>query len=94
MSRWISGTSFPEYTMRDIKKGDRIRAHWFQTTNASLAGAQPKFGAVEISVEGRVTHIRGDHPTEPTTIRVWIQPDDGPEIDIDPHHITAVLEQT
>lgn len=75
-----------------LKKGDRVRAQWFQTTDAALAGMQPKVGAILVNVEGRVTHVRGDHPTNPTQIRVWVKPDDGgDEVIVDPKHITAVL---
>ena len=74
-----------------LKKGDRIRAQWFQATDACLAGMQPKVGATLIIVEGKVTHIRGDHPTNPIEIRVWVQPDEGDEVIVDPKHIVAIL---
>jgi hypothetical protein len=76
-----------------LKKGDRIRAQWLQATDACLAGMQPKTGAVGMSVVGEVTHIRGDHPTNPTEIRVWVKPDDGgDEVVINPKHIVEILD--
>lgn len=78
--------------MSNIKKGDRVRAEWLTANGASLAGMQPKFGATATVVEGVVTHIRGDHPTEPTTIRIWVQPDEGPEVMVDPKHIVGVIQ--
>lgn len=75
-----------------LQKGDRVRATWLRATDASLAGMQPKVGAVQESVTGTVTHIRGDHPTNPTAIRVWVQPDDGGrEVVVNPDHIVEIL---
>lgn len=59
----------------EIKKGDRIQARWFQATKASLAGVQPKVGVAEVVVTGVVKHVRGDHPTSPTIIRFYVDPD-------------------
>jgi len=73
-----------------LKKGDRIRARWFEATHGSLAGMQPKTTAIEHCVIGRITHIRGDHPTNPREIRVWVQPDGGgPEVVVNPAHIES-----
>lgn len=75
-----------------LAKGDRVHARWLEATDACLAGMQAKVGAVQREVIGVVTHIRGDHPTDPKSIRVWVQPDDGgAEEIINPEHITAIL---
>lgn len=74
-------------------KGMRVRAEWLEAKpegTVSLAGVQTKVGAVQRIVEGVVTHIRGDKPTAPTTVGVWIQPDDGgPEVVVDSRNIVA-----
>lgn len=76
----------------NIVKGTRVQAQWFQATDACLAGMQPKTGAIQHNVIGVVTHIRGDHPTQPKIIRVWVKPDvGGDEVIIDPAHIIAIL---
>lgn len=66
-------------------KGDRIRASWLACEPACLAGAQMKLGAKPMTVTGVVRHIRGDHPTNPTTIRVYVDPDgdwQGPTVEV------------
>ena len=66
-----------------LKKGDRVRARWMAVKTdppAALAGMQLKFEGRYKEVCGVVTHIRGDHPTEPVEVAVWIQPDEGPEV--------------
>lgn len=76
----------------NIVKGTRITASWFAATNGSVAGMQPKVTAVAKNVTGTVTHIRGDHPTQPTSIRLWVKPDDGgDEVLVDPKWVTAIL---
>ena len=76
----------------NIKKGCRIRAGWLQVDPAaSLAGMQPKFAMTSKTVEGVVTHVRGDHPTHPTMIRIWVQPDEGPEVIVKPEHVLEIL---
>jgi len=58
-----------------ITKGTRIHAKWLVAqTNppASLAGFQMKFGASEVEVIGTCVHFRGDHPTNPTEVRIYI----------------------
>jgi hypothetical protein len=92
----------------NIVKGSRIRAQWFQAkTNppACLAGAMMKFGATSYDVSGVIRHFRGDHPTSPTVIQIFIDPDPGydgptttpdgctcghPHVQIDPKHIVSV----
>ena len=76
-----------------LKKGSRVKAHWFQANNppSSLAGMQLKLGVTEKVVEGVVTHIRADHPLTPTRYEVWVQPDGGgPEVIIQPAWIQEV----
>lgn len=66
-------------------KGSRIRANWLQATDACLAGMQAKFGAKSLSVTGVVRHIRGDHPTNPSEVRVYVDPEGdwkGPKVDV------------
>lgn len=83
----------------NITKGTRITARWFRATNASLAGMQPKIGAEEVVVSGIVRHFRGDHPTNPTKVRLYIDapgadvtPEGctcGPHVEIDPAHVVS-----
>jgi hypothetical protein len=43
-------------------------------------------------VIGTVRHIRGDHPVNPTTIGLWVEPDGGgDEVVVDTKHVIAVL---
>ena len=75
-----------------LRKGDRIRAEWMEARPIgewSLAGVQPKLNAVHRVVEGVITHIRGDHPTNPTSIGVWVKTDDGREVVVDGRHVVA-----
>jgi hypothetical protein len=78
-----------------LQKGDRVRAVYFAAKplgTYSIAGAQPKVIGDEVEVVGTVTHIRGNHPTNPTSIRVWVQPDaGGEEVRLDPACIREVL---
>jgi hypothetical protein len=90
-----------------VNKGDRIEARWFGRGQAvSLAGMQMKFQASELSVRGIVKHLRGDDPVTPTTIRLYVDPDDswsGPtvrphgcscsreHVEVDPAHVVRVL---
>lgn len=75
-----------------ITKGTRLRAQWLQATDACLSGSQMKVGAVSREVVGTVTHVRGDHPTAPKSIRIWVQPDDGgDEVVIEPKWIVELL---
>lgn len=73
----------------------RVRAEWFEAKpdgSVSLAGVQRKVSALLKTVEGRITHIRGNHPTAPTSIGVWIQPDaGGAEVVVEARSIVAVL---
>lgn len=71
-----------------LMKGDWVHAVWLVPTNACLSGSQIKTGAEVAEVRGTVTHVRGNHPTEPTSIRVWVKPDGGgPEVVIEPSWI-------
>lgn len=80
----------------DIKKGSRVRAHWYQAqTNppASLAGMQLKFGATERDIIGTIMHIWGDHPMNPTKYEIAIQPDEGgDEVVVRPSWIVEVIK--
>lgn len=61
--------------MMRVEKGDRIMARWWIAEPVSLAGMQTKVGATEITVTGIARHFRGDHPTEPTEIVVYLDPE-------------------
>jgi hypothetical protein len=79
-----------------LEKGDRVRARILQSKKFgtySLAGVQNKIAVEERYVEGVVTHIRGDHPTNPTSIGVWIIVDDDSEIVVDIKNILAILNK-
>jgi|SRR5271155_1908088 len=53
-----------------IKKGDRIEARWFR---AKGPGPHPDTIALtELTVRGRVRHLRGDHPTVPSIILLYV----------------------
>jgi hypothetical protein len=58
-----------------ITKGTRIHARWFAAQTdppASLAGFQMKVSATDVEVLGTCVHFRGDHPTNPTEVRIYI----------------------
>jgi len=60
-------------------KGDLIHLAWLEPRplgTYSLAGAQMKVAATSISISGRVAHIRGDDPVDPTRLGVWLRIDD------------------
>jgi hypothetical protein len=72
-----------------VAKGDHVAARWLGQTSGALGGSQIKVAAVECRVRGIVTHVRGNHPISPTSIRVWVRPDEGgDEVVIDPDWIT------
>jgi hypothetical protein len=89
-----------------VTKGTRIRAEWFKANNppSSLAGAQLKFGATKFEIVGVVKHVRGDDPSNPTTVRFYVDPDhewDGPtvslgcacghsHVEVKPEHVKGV----
>ena len=64
-----------------ITKGTRIRATWIQSTSASLAGCQPKVGAVARDVAGIVRHVYGTRP-DGGDITFYVDADawDGPTV--------------
>lgn len=65
--------------MEIIKKGDWVLAEWFEPNESCLSGSQLKFAVRHKYVNGIVRHIRGNHPTQPTSIRLFIEPDEGGE---------------
>jgi hypothetical protein len=74
----------------ELRKGARVRAEWLEASPPggwSLAGVQRKLPATRRVVEGVVTRIRGDHPTEPSSVGVWIMQDDGAEVVVDARHV-------
>ena len=78
----------------NINKGSRVTAQIFTAQplgSYSLSGAQMKVAATSRTITGTVTHVRGDHPTAPTSIRIWIKPDDeDDEVIVSPESIIAV----
>jgi len=78
----------------ELTKGMRVRAEWLEAQPVgavSLAGVQTKVGATLRVVEGVVTHIRGNHPTAPTSVGVWIKTDAGEEVVTDARNIVTAL---
>lgn len=85
-----------------IGRGSRIIAKWFEAKLVSLAGCQLKTGAIERVVTGVVRHVRGDHPTNPTTVRFYVEAEDGlgspcdkcqvREVEVDPAHVVEVFD--
>lgn len=73
-----------------LTKGMRVRARWLDSRLVALSGMQMKAEATPTEVEGVVTHVRGDHPTNPTEVRVWVQPDEGEEVVVKPEWIFEV----
>jgi len=91
-----------------VKKGDRIRATWLKAADppSSLAGMQLKFSGEKFEVQGVIRHVRGDHPTNPTVVRFYVDPEHdftGPRVrpygctcptehvEVNPDHVTAHL---
>ena len=78
-----------------LENGNRVRVRLLQSKKFgtySLAGVQSKITVKEKIVEGTVTHIRGDHPFNPTTVGVWIKVDGSNEIVVDMRDIVAILD--
>lgn len=80
----------PEY---NIVKGTRVKARFLKANNplSSLAGMQPKVGCQQVEIEGRVEHIRGDAPVNPTSIGLWIRTDDGQEHIVDSKYVYEIV---
>lgn len=86
-----------------ITKGDHVVASWMRTRLACLAGVQMKLEGQQVIVSGIVRHVRGDDPVNPTTVAIFIDPDDPgcelprvrpprctcpkPHVVVDPQHI-------
>lgn len=84
----MAETILTDKTRVAFNKGDRVRAQWYQaqTSGFSLAGMQLKFLASARVLVGRVAHVRGNHPTQPTEIRVYLDPEepyDGPMVTLE-----------
>ena len=84
-----------------ITKGMQITARWFADTRpVGLPGMQMKLQTTLHQVTGVVRHVRGDHPTNPTVVRLYVEADDGTgtpcprcqvrEVEVDPAHVVAV----
>ena len=65
------------------RKGDLVRLSKLKVRPAALAGVQLKFEGYYVGIEGVVAHVRGDHPTAPTTAGVWLRDDE--RFKSDPH---------
>lgn len=77
--------------IQNIVKGTRVQARWFDARLTALAGVQMKMEAKEHNVIGIVTHIYGNHPTNPTKFEIIVKPDDdSEEISIKPEHIIVI----
>lgn len=61
--------------MNNVVKGSRIRIRKYEAEPACLAGVHMKLGARSYEAVGVVRHIRGDHPTNPTKVKVFIDSD-------------------
>jgi hypothetical protein len=62
-----------------LTKGDRVTATWIDAEPKALSGVQIKVSGEFKTVTGVVTHIRGDHPINPTSVGVAIMDDEGLE---------------
>lgn len=79
-----------------LTKGMRVQAEVWAAQpqgTVSLAGVQPKLAATRRVVEGVVTHIRGDHPTQAIRVGVWVKTDAGEEVVVRPENILDVLPE-
>lgn len=91
----------------NITKGTRIRVQSMTAYLPCLAGMQMKFGVKTQDFTGVVRHVRGDHPTNPTQIRFYVDPDGDAKdfnltrppgctcasahVDVDPKHVVGVV---
>ena len=73
-----------------LVKGDKVKAEWLETKPVSLAGVQMKLSGTYKTVSGVVTHIRGDHPINPTSIGVCIMDAENVEHWVDLNHVTKL----
>lgn len=60
-----------------VVKGNRIRASWLDVHPTCLSGMQMKLGATPMSVTGVVCHVRGDDPSNPKTVRLYVDAESG-----------------
>lgn len=75
-------------TMRPfIQRGDYIEAEWFDAKIVGLAGVQMKLGATQHVAKGIVVSVRGDHPTNPTEVRLFVRQEDGETVAVNPDHV-------
>lgn len=89
-----------------LVKGTRIRATWLEAKLVGLAGMQMKTGAETVSVTGSIRHFRGDHPTEPRHVKLYVDAEEGSfgglsvectkcgreHVEVDPRHIVEVFK--
>ncbi len=92
--------------IHDLKKHARIRVRRTDARLVPLAGAQMKVGLDVTEFTGVVAHLRGDHPTAPTRIMLYVDPDEpdgmdrvvphgcahpGGHVEVDPKHVVEVI---
>ena len=90
-----------------VTKGQKIAAEWFGDAKpVPLSGMQMKVQATKFVVVGTIRHVRGDDPTNPKTVRFYVEPEGewtGPRVrppgctcehehvEVNPDHVTGVL---
>ena len=81
-----------------ITKGSRVRVQILRALPLgtwSLAGVQLKTAAESVDFTGTCRHFRGDHPTAPTEIRIYVEPDeaiDWPRVEVCDCHPGGLVE--
>lgn len=63
-----------------ITKGVKVHVEFFSSKELgtySLSGFQPKVTGLFVSVAGPCVHFRGDHPTHPTQVKIFIDVTEG-----------------
>lgn len=80
---------------QDVKvgKGTKLLVRRMNAKLVSLSGMQMKAGVNIEEFEGIITHIYGDHPTEPTKFVFMVKKEDGSEVEVDPEHVIAVIKE-
>lgn len=75
-----------------VKKGTKVLVRRMTAKLVSLSGMQMKTGVTVEEFEGVVTHIYGDHPTNPTKIVFMVKKGDS-EVEVEQKHIVAVVKE-
>lgn len=69
-----------------ITKGTKIQVEFFASREVALSGMQMKTEAQLVNVIGTCVHFRGDHPTDPSEIEIFIDVTEG----VVPDHVKLV----